>query len=356
MLDPDLLPLASDRARLRPMRAEDAADYAEGTADAAVRARAHLPETQYTPASVRAMIAESVEPGLARGDLAVLTIADPATDAFAGSLVLFDVTAAEAEVGFWMHPDHRGRGLARAAVELAAELAAGSGLRRLRARTVPDNTASQALLTGAGFAVEGRGAGTAPSGEEVELLTLVRELPHPMDLPVDTDRLRLRLHREQDREALLAIYSRPDVARHLLEEPWTPEDSRRRIEERLARTGLHTGEGALALVIEHEGRVLGDVALWLTDRAHLAAEIGWVLDPAAGGQGLATEAVRAVLDLAVRESGLHRVAARMDARNTASARLAERVGMRREAHLREDWWSKGEWTSTLEFGMLASDR
>ena len=44
MLDPDLLPLASDRARLRPMRAEDAADYAEGTADAAVRARAHLPE------------------------------------------------------------------------------------------------------------------------------------------------------------------------------------------------------------------------------------------------------------------------------------------------------------------------
>ena len=46
----------------------------------------------------------------------------------------------------------------------------------------------------------------------------------------------------------------------------------------------------------------------------------------------------------------------MDARNTASARLAERVGMRREAHLREDWWSKGEWTSTLEFGMPASDR
>jgi RimJ/RimL family protein N-acetyltransferase len=46
----------------------------------------------------------------------------------------------------------------------------------------------------------------------------------------------------------------------------------------------------------------------------------------------------------------------MDARNTASAKLARRIGMRQEAHLRQDWWSKGEWTDTLIFGMLASDR
>ncbi|MGO3041113.1 hypothetical protein, partial [Ancrocorticia populi] len=30
--------------------------------------------------------------------------------------------------------------------------------------------------------------------------------------------------------------------------------------------------------------------------------------------------------------------------------------MRQEAHLRQDWWSKGAWTDTLIFGMLASDR
>ena len=46
----------------------------------------------------------------------------------------------------------------------------------------------------------------------------------------------------------------------------------------------------------------------------------------------------------------------MDSRNTASAKLARRIGMREEAHLRKDWWSKGEWTDTLIFGMLASDR
>lgn len=46
----------------------------------------------------------------------------------------------------------------------------------------------------------------------------------------------------------------------------------------------------------------------------------------------------------------------MDARNTASARLAERVGMVQEAHFRKNWWSKGEWTDTLIFAQLADDR
>jgi len=52
---------------------------------------------------------------------------------------------------------------------------------------------------------------------------------------------------------------------------------------------------------------------------------------------------------------VHRVVAQMDARNTASARLAARVGMRQEAHFRRDFWSKGEWTDTLVFGLLASE-
>ncbi len=46
----------------------------------------------------------------------------------------------------------------------------------------------------------------------------------------------------------------------------------------------------LALVVEHENSVIGDVLLWLTNAEHRIGEIGWVLDPAHGGQGLAAEA------------------------------------------------------------------
>lgn len=186
----------------------------------------------------------------------------------------------------------------------------------------------------------------------------------PVDLPLTTDRLRLRPYVESDAEAQLRILSREDVSRFLLQDPWTAEVAETQIAKRIPRTGLETESRALALVIETadgldslEGsRVIGDIALWLEDGSEEKAEIGWILDPAAGGHGFATEAVIAVLNVAFDHYGLHRVFAQMDARNTASAKLAQRIGMRQEAHLRKDWWSKGEWTDTLIFGMLASDR
>ncbi len=173
--------------------------------------------------------------------------------------------------------------------------------------------------------------------------------------PVVTERLTLRLHQPGDVAWLRRIYSRPDVARYLLDEPWSAEDAERHAAQRLARNDLDGEAGGLVLVIEHESEPVGEVLLWFTDREHRVAEIGWVLDPEHGGRGLATEAVRHVLRLAFRSCAAHRVVARMDARNTASAALAARAGMLREAHLRQDWWSKGEWTDTVVFGALASD-
>lgn len=175
-------------------------------------------------------------------------------------------------------------------------------------------------------------------------------------LPLTTPRLTLRAHTPADVDWLQRVYGRPDVARYLLEQPWSREDTERHLATRLTRTDLEGEAGAWALVVEHEGAAVGDVALWFTDRERRVAEVGWVLDPAYGGRGLAAEAVGAVLAAGFERHGLHRVTAQMDARNTASAALATRVGMRQEAHFRQDWWSKGEWTDTLVFAVLARDR
>lgn len=175
-------------------------------------------------------------------------------------------------------------------------------------------------------------------------------------LPIHTDRLTLRPHTLDDAESLQAIYGLPEVARFLLDEPWTADLAATKTAERIPKTDLAGETGALALVIELEGAVIGDVMLWLTDRERGVAEIGWVLDPAHSGHGFAREAASALLDIAFEVAALHRVAAQMDARNEGSAKLAESLGMRREAHLRQDWWSKGEWTDTVIFGLLARDR
>lgn len=143
----------------------------------------HLPEPEYTPESVREMIPRDIDPGLARGDLAVLAIADAASDIFAGSLVLFDVTDYGAEVGFWVHPAYRGKGITTAALRLAVRFASGCGLRELTARTLPENTASQRVLENAGFVSTGSEVETAPSGQQVELLHYVREIGNPTPGP-----------------------------------------------------------------------------------------------------------------------------------------------------------------------------
>lgn len=50
--------------------------------------------------------------------------------------------------------------------------------------------------------------------------------------------------------------------------------------------------------------------------------------------------------------GLHRIVGHCDARNTASAQLMERLGMRREAHFVENEWFKGEWGSEYVYAIL----
>jgi RimJ/RimL family protein N-acetyltransferase len=59
-----------------------------------------------------------------------------------------------------------------------------------------------------------------------------------------------------------------------------------------------------------------------------------------------------MLHLAFDQLGLHRVTASVDARNTASLRLADRLGMRREMHLVSNRWFKGVWSDEIAFALL----
>lgn len=174
-------------------------------------------------------------------------------------------------------------------------------------------------------------------------------------IEIRTERLLLRTYRAGDVDAMHGYYSDPSVCQHLLHEPWDRATTEETVLKRTRRTSLHGPDPAIALVVEHDGVVVGDVAAWACDATGCRAEIGWVFDPRHAGKGYATEAVRALIDLVFGQPDLHRIVARMDARNTASARLCERVGMVREAHLRRDLWTKGEWADTVTYGLLATD-
>jgi RimJ/RimL family protein N-acetyltransferase len=101
--------------------------------------------------------------------------------------------------------------------------------------------------------------------------------------------------------------------------------------------------------------MIGDCIVRLLSATHRQGEIGFVLHPDHHGHGYATEAGQTMLQVAFEGLGLHRVIGRLEARNAASARVLERLGMRREAHFVENEWVKDEWQSELVYAMLDRD-
>ncbi|MFM2719173.1 GNAT family N-acetyltransferase [Microbacterium mcarthurae (nom. nud.)] len=179
----------------------------------------------------------------------------------------------------------------------------------------------------------------------------------PASLEVVRDRVRLRPFLEGDLDAMAVYRGDADVCRFLPFEPQTTDDIRRRIGHLFGQTRLEGDRAGVVLVIERvaDGAIIGDLVLFHLDGDAGSAEIGWVLSPAAGGQGLATEAVRALIDTAFSIYGLRRLVARIDADNVRSLALAERLGMRREAHLVENEWFKGRWSDEVDYAVLARE-
>jgi RimJ/RimL family protein N-acetyltransferase len=164
----------------------------------------------------------------------------------------------------------------------------------------------------------------------------------------------LRPFVEDDFAASFAIRSREDVARYLYWGPQTEAQVHATLERRIAATSVRV-EGdflGLAVVLKGSNELIGDVDLQFVSEPHRQAEIGYVIHPDYQGRGYATEAIRPVLDLAFAELGVHRVVGRLEARNVASARVLEKVGMRREAHFVENEFVKGEWQSEIVYAIL----
>lgn len=173
-------------------------------------------------------------------------------------------------------------------------------------------------------------------------------------LPLRTERLVLRRFTPDDVDAFRAYQSDPDTVRYLWRPMLTPEQMGARMSEAPA-FGEHGGSYGIAL--EHGGVLVGETVVKLTDAPARQAEIGWILAPEHRGNGYAAEAARAALDLAWR-IGAHRVVAILDHENQASARVAERLGMRREAVLLDDGVNPatGEYGSSETWAMLESER
>lgn len=176
-----------------------------------------------------------------------------------------------------------------------------------------------------------------------------------VDWPVRTDRLVLRRLAEGDVPKIFAYRSQEPVAE------WIGG-----MATDVGSLAERFGDGATAVIVEHDGRLIGDLMIKVQDAyaqrevAEAAeaseAELGWVFDPAHHGRGLATEAIEELFRICFDDIGLRRVVAICFTANEASWRLMERVGMRREAHHVKDSLHRSHgWQDGYVYALLADE-
>ena len=177
------------------------------------------------------------------------------------------------------------------------------------------------------------------------------------DVFVATPRLSLRRFRAGDADSFAAYRADPTVARYQGWDSCSRAEAVSFIAAQLARAPFEPGRWTqVAVELAEEGRLIGDCALRMESAAARQAELGFTFARGYQGRGFATEAVSNLLDYGFDRLGLHRIFAVADARNVRALALAERVGMRREGEFRDAEWFKGEWTTTVLYALLETDR
>ncbi len=344
--------LRGDHVLLRPFRDGDAAAVAAGCADEVTQR--FLPDLPgpYTVDDARWWISEGAPAGVAAGGWSY-GLADPGTDQIIGGAGVQRTGTRTGEIGYWVTPEARGRGVATEATRLLAAHAFAEGLHRLELRTHPENVASQRVAIGAGFTREGvaRGAGRARDGSSYDKIHWARLATDPdapsaraiPDLPtiagaghgLTDEVVILRPLTAADADDIHALRCLPEcVLRSVPAVEPEREDTRRRC----AHAPSHWLAGFRAdLTIRDAatGTFAGDIGLYYAEGAVQQAMIGYSMTREWRGRGYATRAVNLLVDWAFTALGVVRVIAGTAPDNTPSHRVLARAGFVREAYLRD---------------------
>ncbi len=178
---------------------------------------------------------------------------------------------------------------------------------------------------------------------------------HPMLPTISTPRLRLRPIGRHDADDLFAVFSDLEVVRYWSAPPLADLAEAVALAERIER---QEDTGALlqwAIVRTDEDRLLGTCTLAEVDLRHRRAALGYALGRTSWGQGLAREAVQALLGFAFEALELHRIAADVHPDNTRSLRLLTALGFSHEGVQRESYLVMDAWQDAVMLALLRQE-
>ncbi len=154
---------------------------------------------------------------------------------------------------------------------------------------------------------------------------------------LETDRLILRHQTPADLESLWALYCDPDVRKYIPDAPRTYDEAREELEWHMHGHPRRPELGLWATIHKETGRFIGRCGLlpWTIDQRE-EVEVAYLLAKAYWGQGLGTEAARAIARYAFDELGLSRLVCLIEPENHASANVARKIGITFEREARDE--------------------
>lgn len=170
---------------------------------------------------------------------------------------------------------------------------------------------------------------------------------------LETERLLLREFEESDWEAVHEYGSDAEVVKYLAWGPNTEQETKDFVARQIASQHEEPRKRyGLAVVLKAEEHLIGSIELTVVSPEDRGGWIGYCLTRRFWGKGYATEAARAIIAFGFKELGLHRIFATCDVENVASARVLEKIGMRREGQLREHKWARRRWRDSFLYAIL----
>jgi len=173
----------------------------------------------------------------------------------------------------------------------------------------------------------------------------------PLPESIKTLRCHLRQFRLADVDDVYVYRRDPQVVRFL---PVALPFDRKHAEVFVATQVVADPRERCVWALELDGRAVGGVSLRIVRRKK-RVEVGYELARWLWGQGLMAEAVSAVIDEAFHRLPIFKITATAAAPNVRSARLLERLGMRREALLRKHWVHRGRVLDEVRYGFLRDE-
>lgn len=164
---------------------------------------------------------------------------------------------------------------------------------------------------------------------------------------LETEHLIIRNFVKEDLKEVLEYTSDPEVMRYLPESTFTKEDA-----EEFISKNINEKTEEFAVILKSENKVIGHIIFHPWYEPFKTWEIGWVFNKEYHRKGFASEAASKFLEHGFETLNLHRIIATCDPRNTASYKVMEKIGMRREGRNIKSVNINNEWLDEYFYAIL----